>query len=62
MPSGGDLGESLLIGEFLLEIDMIVAEINEDLKTIARVAVTRWFEELLCEREKLEDEWVDSFF
>ncbi|MCI90452.1 hypothetical protein A2U01_0111744, partial [Trifolium medium] len=35
------------LGESLLEVDMIVAEFNEDLKTIVRVAVTRWFEELL---------------
>ncbi|MCI90215.1 hypothetical protein A2U01_0111506, partial [Trifolium medium] len=45
--SGGDLGESLLIGEISLEVDMIVAEINEDLKKIDRVAVIRRFEEIL---------------
>ncbi|MCI57701.1 hypothetical protein A2U01_0078952, partial [Trifolium medium] len=43
----GDLGESLLIGEILLEVDMVVAEINEDLKRTDRVAVTGWFEEIL---------------
>ncbi|MCI56907.1 hypothetical protein A2U01_0078158, partial [Trifolium medium] len=45
--SGGDLGESPLIGEILLEVDMIVAEIEEDFRRVVRVSVARWLEEIL---------------